>query len=424
MKTLLRSLFVMSLISGSAMAQIPQARSGDWPWWRGPNRNGIAESGQRVPVSWSKTKNVLWKTNVPGRGHGSPTVVGRRIYLASNIGDTQCVLSFDRDSGKQLWKQVVNKGGLTKRINPKNTHATGTIACDGQRLFIAFYNHESIQAAALDLNAKGKILWTKNCGKFAAIKYPNGYGPSPILYGPYVIIAGDNETDGFIAALSRKTGKVGWKKSRPSKSSYASPVVAHVAGRDQLLIPGCLLVASYNPSSGDLLWQTKATTMQASGSIIWQDDLIFATGGFPTPEVVCIRADNSGKVLWRKNQKVFEQSMLLHKGHIYTINDTGIAHCWHARSGKEVWKKRLRGPLSASPVLVNGNIYLTNEAGTTWVYRASPKGFNQVAKNQLGDEVFASVTICGSRLFFRVSHVSETNQRQEVLYCIAENRQR
>ena len=135
------------------------AQSGDWSTWRGPNGNSIAAEGEAPPVSWSATKNVIWKTPVPGRGHSSPTVHGNRIFLttADDSAQIQSVLAFDRKSGKQLWKTDVLKRGFPNAIHSKNSHATPTIACDGKRIYASFFNRNSINVTALDLN--GKKLW-------------------------------------------------------------------------------------------------------------------------------------------------------------------------------------------------------------------------------------------------------------------------
>ena len=123
-----------------------QISSTDWPWWRGPNRNGIAAANQKLPLEWSQTKNVMWKTPILGRGHGSATVVGNRIFLATaDHGlEIQAVICLDRKSGKQLWKTNVHSGGLDKKGNKKATRASSSVACDGKRIFINFLNSNAV----------------------------------------------------------------------------------------------------------------------------------------------------------------------------------------------------------------------------------------------------------------------------------------
>ncbi|MFP6769343.1 MAG: PQQ-binding-like beta-propeller repeat protein, partial [Planctomycetaceae bacterium] len=227
--------------------QVPKAASGDWPWWRGPNFNGVAESGQRAPVEWSETKNVAWKTAVPGRGHSTPIVVGGRVFLqtADETLLTQSVLCFDRKTGKLLWNRELNRGNLTKKVNPKNTHATSTIASDRGRLFVLFCNNDAVQVTVLDLD--GKTIWKKTASPFLEKKYSNGYAASPVLWGDTVIIACDCETGSAVMALDRDNGKTIWSTQRPAMSNYASPIVGRVAARDQVLIGGLKMVAGYDP---------------------------------------------------------------------------------------------------------------------------------------------------------------------------------
>ena len=199
----------------------------DWPMWRGPNRNGIAADGQQPPVSWSATKNILWKTTVPGRGHASPTVVGNRVVLATAFErrQVQSVICFNRRTGVQLWKSDISKGGFPRGIHSKNTHATCTVASDRDRLFAVFCHHGHIQASALSLN--GKILWQQVVGPFAPQRHSHGYAPSPTIYKSLVIIAAEYGRGGYLAGLDCRTGKVVWKQSRPAMLSHSSPIVAN-----------------------------------------------------------------------------------------------------------------------------------------------------------------------------------------------------
>jgi len=389
--------------------------SSDWPWWRGPNKDGIA-GNQNVPTTWSKDENIIWKTDIPGRGHSSPTVVDNRIFLttADDKKQTQSIVCLDRESGKQLWVKEVHKGKLPTRVHNENSHASCTVACDGERLFVAFLNHDAIHASALDL--EGKILWQKEVGSFDS-KF--GYSPSPALYKSLVIIAADHQSGGFLVALHRKTGEIVWRKQRPSDSTYSSPIVATVAGKDQLLISGANRLASYDPNTGEQNWSVKGTAEATCGTVIIQNDVVFASGGWPESDTLAVKADGSGKVLWRHSNIAYVTSMLLHNDYIYAFHsEQGIAYCWNAADGKEVWKKRLPGgKIRSSPVLVGENIFVTNVRGTTYVMKADPKKYALITKNQLGNECYATPTVVGDRIYHRVADSSSGN-RKETLYCI------
>jgi len=411
--------FVRDLLAAEkpAGASGGSTSAGDWPWWRGPNHNGVAE-GPAPPTEWSDSKNVIWKTPVPGRGHSSPTVVGDHIYLATanEREQTQSVICFDRASGKQEWETTVGRGGFPK-IHNKNTHASQTVACDGERLFITFFNNNRIELTALDLN--GEQQWQKEVAPFRPKAYQYGYAASPLIHGKNVIVVGDSDTGGFLMAFNRQTGAAAWRGARPPKLSWSSPVVANVAGREQLLLSGGEMVVSYDPKNGRGLWQTQATTSATCGTMVWENGLVFASGGYPKAETVCIKGDGSGQIVWRNQQKCYEQSMLVHQGYLYAITDPGVAYCWKADTGQEMWKARLRGPISASPILAGDNIYAADERGSMFVFRANPEKFELVGQNRLGSESFATPTICDGKIYWRVAQ-GQGGSRQEYLYCIGE----
>ena len=389
----------------------------DWPWWRGPTRDGKAVAGQKVPTTWSNTDNVRWKTKVPGMGHASPTVVGSLILLASADAEkkTQSILAFDRESGKARWSTVVMEGGLPEKIHKNNTHASGTVACDGERAFAIFFNNDAIQIVAV--NMAGKKLWQKKAGTFAPRKYEFGYGASPLISGAHVVVAADYEKGGFLVAFDRVTGEEAWRVKRDEMINYSTPVLTTVDGKEQILLGGNLSVTSYEPASGKLLWKAPGPSKATCATLVTDGTRVFSSGGYPEKFTVCV--DASGKEHWRNNQKSYEQSMMVHEDHLYTITDAGIAYCWRIKDGKEMWKARLKGPVSASPILVDDIIYQSNEVGTTFVFKADPSGFDLLAENQLENVSFATLSICGNRIYTRVANRSD-GAREEWLYCLGE----
>ena len=385
----------------------------DWPWWRGPTRNGIA-APQKPPLKWSETENVLWKSAVPGRGHGSPTVVGEQVFLAAADPATeiQSVLCYDRQTGKQLWQTEVHRGGFEKKGNNKSSLASSTVACDGQRVFINFLHDGAVYTTAL--SREGKQLWQTKISDYVLHQ---GFGSSPAVYQSLVIVSADNKGTGAIAALERATGKIVWKVQRPATPNYTSPIILNVAGREQLLFSGCDLVTSFDPLTGKKLWEIPGSTTECVTSTVTDGQLIFTSGGYPKNHLAAVRADGSGKVVWENNTRVYVPSMLVHEGYLYGVLDSGMAMCWKCDSGKEMWKGRLGGTFSASPVLVGELLFATNEAGRTFIFKAASEAFDLVGQNQLGEEVLATPTICGDRIYMRVA-VQDKGRRQEMLYCV------
>jgi outer membrane protein assembly factor BamB len=390
----------------------------DWPWWRGLNRDGIAAADQKPPLSWSETQNVLWKAPVPGRGHGSATVVGNQVFLATADEELeiQSVLCFDRQTGKQLWKTDLHQGGFAKNENKKSSQASVTIACDGDRLFVNFQHAGSIVATALGRD--GKRLWQKRISDFVTHQ---GFGSSPAVYDSLVIFSADNKGGGTIAALDRQTGDTVWKHERPKQPNYASPVILKAAGREQLVLTGCDLVSSFEPLSGKKLWEVAGATTECVTSTVTDGDVIITSGGYPKNHMSAMRADGSGTLVWENTTRVYVPSMLMRDGYLNAVTDAGVAMCWKSDTGKELWKSRLEGTFSASPVLVGENIYAINESGKTFIFKAAPDSLKLIAENQLGDEVFATPTICGGRIYLRVA-THEDGKRHETLYCLGKDK--
>jgi outer membrane protein assembly factor BamB len=414
MRTLTRYLLLTLLI---CLLPTSLLAANDWPVWRGPTGNGLAAPGETPPVKWSETEQIIWKAPLPGRGHASPIVVNDRVLIATadEGQQIQSVVCLSRATGKVLWKTDVNRGGFAPRIHQKNTHASPTLASNGTQVFAAFPHHESIQLTALDL--EGRQQWQVKAGGFLPKAYQFGYGPSPILYQNTVIVAAEYEKNGYLAAFDQQTGKEVWRLDRPEKINFSTPVVTHIAGRDQLLLSGNSKVASFDPRNGREFWSVPAPWIVSCGTMVWDGDLVFASGGFPTKGTIAVKADGSKKTAWSNRVKCYEQSMLAFDGYLYAVDDNGIAYCWDAQTGKEQWKHRLGGKVSSSLVMANGNLYLTNERGTTFVFRANPQTFELLAENQLGDEGFATPAICGNQIFHRAASRA-TGKRQGFLYCI------
>lgn len=416
----------LALIASSASAQAQTFQDSavadidaknEWPWWRGTTRDGKSPAAENIPTKFSETENVLWKVPVLGRGHGSPIVVKSIVCIptADEEKQTHSVLAFDRETGKALWNKELSQGGFPARNHPKNTEASSTLASDGTLIFATFFHHKTIELFALSL--QGEVVWKKVAGAFDPKMFEYGYAPSPVLYQDMVIVTGEYDGDGFIKAFRRSNGEEVWAIARPKSISFSSPVVAYVDDKPQLLISGQQFVMSYDPNTGKQLWSVTGTTFATCGTMVWDGNNVYASGGFPKAETIAIAGDGSKNVLWRNNKKCYEQSMLAHAGNVYALTDNGIAYCWDGASGEQKWEKRLKGPVSSSPVLLGDRILWANEGGTFYVWRASPDKFELLAENQVGDESFASPAVAGGRLFLRVAKQVD-EKRQEYLFCI------
>ena len=397
-----------------------QVTQEDWPWWRGPNRDGSADPEKMAPLSWSETENVRWRVPVPGRGHGSPTVLGDRVFLASadEARGVQVVLCWERSTGIKQWESIVHRGGLhsegKREPNQKASLASSTIATDGVRLYVNLFNNDAVYTTALDLD--GTVIWQQ---KICDYVVHQGYGSSPALYQDLVIVSADNKAGGAIAGLDAASGKPRWIRKRPEKPNYASPAIIHLDGKDQLVFSGCDLVTSLNPVSGEEYWEIEGATTECVATTVSDGTHVFTSGGYPKNHLAAVKADGSGEVVWERNARIYVPSIIERHGFLYATLDAGVASCFRCEDGEEMWKARLGGTFSSSPVLQGDRIYATNEEGSTFVFQATPEGYKKLAENQLGESVFATPAICGGQIFMRLAKM-EGGQRREWLYCIGE----
>lgn len=381
----------------------------EWPCWRGAYQDGKSREAN-LPVEWTETDNVLRHTPIPGRGHSSPIVSDESIFLttADEEATKQMVVCLERADGKHRWTKTVHQGGFMK-AHRKNSQASSTPAWDGNHLYTVFLNDGALWVSAI--GADGEIVWQRDVGPF---RPEHGYGASPTLYRSLLIVNGDNKgentNDSFIAAVDRETGKIVWRTPRERIShhgNYGSPIVATIAGKQQLLLAGHGKISSYNPATGGLIWSCEGPADVAAYSVAFGDSMVFAVGGYPERNMVAIRADGRGDVsetkhvVWRRRNGIeFAPSPIFHRGQLYFVDDDGIAFCLDGETGDLVWRKRLGGDVSSSLVYADGLLYASNEQGTTFVFNASAP-FEMIAKNKLGNSFLATPTICGGRIFLR-----------------------
>jgi outer membrane protein assembly factor BamB len=388
--------------------------AGDWPWWRGINRDNHA-TGPIPPTTWAEDENIIWKTSVPGRGHSTPILWGEQIFVTTADEQTEelFLIAYDRSSGEKLWQRKIHRGDWP-RMHAKNSHASATPACDGHAVYTAFAWDNGIWVTKFDL--EGNLLWTSEAGPFLA---PHGYGSSPAIYKSYILVQSDNKNGGFIAALDRGTGSIAWRVRRARNDSYGTPVVAHVAGRDQLLTSGQDTVVSYDPANGNELWRCDGPAETTANTMAFRDNTVFASGGYPVQNVMAIRADGSGdvtatKILWQANFKMYVPSALVIEDRLLVVGDSGVAVCYSAVDGSQLWKDRIGGGFSASPVLVEDIVFVPDEKGVMHVFRASGEKREKMAQNFLEAGGMASPVVVGGRIYLRTAHS---------LYCIGDTSQ-
>ena len=249
----------------------------DWPWWRRTKGDGKAIGS--APTTWSPEKNIAWSVPVPGKGHASPIVWQDQIFLATadDQAQTQSLLCFNRLDGKLQWTCQLHQGGFM-HSHEKNTQASPTPACDGQKLYWTAMVNGGLWVSAVDL--QGNIVWQTEAGPFSS---KHGYGSSPALYKNLVIVAGDSQGPGFLAAASipkpaRSPGTV----QRGEDASFGTPVLAEVAGKTQLLLGGQHSVTSYDPATGTKFWQSAGPAEVTANTVAWNDSSSSRAAAIPS----------------------------------------------------------------------------------------------------------------------------------------------
>ena len=410
-----------ALLASLVAASVAQAEN--WPQWRGPRLDGSSlDAGFPVTAEGSQT----WKVELPGSGHASPIVWEDKIFTVAALPDTEerVLLCLDRTSGKLLWQSSVLKAPA-EGIHKLNSLASSTPATDGECVFTAFLDNTPTEAtrkanegrvipkgevpkgtvvvSAHDFS--GKQIWQVRPGLFSS---KHGFCSSPIVFEDKVIVNCDHDGDGYIVALDRKDGHELWRIDRPNKTrSYCVPLIRDIGGRTQMVLSGTMCVTSYDPRTGKLLWIIDGPTEQFVASLVFseQTGLLYMTGGFPEHHLLAIKPDGSGNVtdshiVWRTNKGVaYVPSPIVEGGHFLIVSDSGVAHCFDAKSGEIEWEERLREH-HASLVGAEGRVYFVNDFGVLRTVKPG-KTFELVAESELKEKVFASPAMSEGQIFIR-----------------------
>lgn len=408
MKPLHLAAVATALLVGGAVCN-----AANWPRWRGPAGNAVS-SNASPPVEWSRQHNVCWKVRVPGEGCSSPVVWDRRVFVTSALdgGLKRVVHCMDLETGRTLWTGTIDDE------NPEITsaltgHAASTPATDGRRL-VAFFGNAGVVCFDLD----GRQLWHRDFGEFET---ELGLASSPIIYRKRAILLCDHDGDrfgtfdSFLIALDLGTGETCWKTERPGLfRSWSTPILVSAGNEShELIVNAQDELRAYNPDTGAPLWSVRGMTGWVTPSPVFGKGLIFAASGRDGPTMAVRpggRGDATGShVVWKHDRGgPYVCSPLAAGRFLYVHDEQGVLACFEAATGALHYRRRLGGKFFGSGAVANGKLYLTNEAGTTFVVKLG-EAYELLAKNSLGDECLASPAICSDRILLR------TRQR---LYCI------
>lgn len=371
----------------------------DWPQFRGPTGQGLSEE-RNLPLTWSETKNVRWKVEIPGRGWSSPVIQGDRIWLttATEDGRSLRAIAVDVNTGAIQQNVEVFRLKSPKLTNGKNSFASPTPIVEGDRVYLHFGAY-----GTACITQTGEIVWKTK------LDYDNGqHGPggSPVLYDDLLIVSCDGLEQQFVVALDKATGKVRWKKMREGYQAYSTPLVVNLPAGDQVISPGAFQAIAYEPRTGKEIWRVRyGEGFSNVPRPVYGNDLVFICSGFQEPSLLAVRVDGRGdvtkKIVWKLDRGIPRTSSPLLVGNeIYIVNDNGIATCIDAKTGAELWRARLDGNYSASPIYADGRIYFLSEEGVSIVI-APGRQLKPLATNQLDGPTLASMAVSHNSLFIR-----------------------
>jgi outer membrane protein assembly factor BamB len=405
------------------VAPIHWALSENWPQWRGPRGDGTSKD-PAVPVRWDAEtgENVVWKVELPGKGHSSPIVWEDRIFVTTCVEEDQqrALICLDTQTGRQLWRKDVLKSPL-ETVHKLNSHASGTPATDGELIYVPFLQIDGRTIPAPNVGAArdvtpgriiltaidfdGKQRWQVDVGDFISA---HGFCSCPVLYENLVIINGDHDGESYLVALDRLTGDEVWRTPREQGiRSYVTPIVRNVNGRDQLVLSGSGHVAGFDPKTGKMIWKVEGPTEQYVASMVYDGERFIMAAGYPTHHVMAIKPDGTGDVTgshvaWHVDKYVrcYVPSPVLVGNHLFVADDRGTASCFASQDGTRLWQNRLSGSFNASLVATDQAAYFLSGDGVMRIVSPS-KEFAVVAENKLGEACDASPAISNGQIYIR-----------------------
>jgi outer membrane protein assembly factor BamB len=412
--------------------------SDDWPQFRGPDGQGHS-GATGLPLDWSETENVAWKTPVEGCGWSSPVVIGEQVWMTTAVPTlatpaeaerhlaslpvavpnsdvarsiTLKAVCLDRDTGRLLRSVTLFEIGEPLQICSVNSFASPTPVGEPGRLYCDF---GTMGTACLD-TASGEILWKRQL----AVEHQVGPGSSPILHGEKLVLVRDGCDVQYVTALNKATGETVWKTDRPAiptdytpyKKAFSTPLVITSTGTEQMIVPGSKWICSYDPGTGNQLWQADSGPSFSNASRpVFGHGMVFVCTAYGQSQILAVRVDGRGDVsdthvAWTDRKQVPKRSSPILVGdEVYTISDKGVATCRDARTGEAHWSERILGDCSASPLFADGRIYFFGEDGKTVAMRPGQQP-ETLAENEVDGRIMASVAIADQAFFLRTdTHV-------------------
>ena len=413
-----------------------------WPGFRGPWACGFIENIS-APTTWSvdSTKNIKWKTPIPGLGHSCPIIWDDYLFVttASNKSGSESlkvglygdideandsvehdfkVYCLDKHTGKIIWEKLAHKGIPKSKRHTKASQANCTPATDGKYLVVHF-GSEGLYCYDL----KGNLIWQKDMGLLTPGPYTDpgvewGYASSPVIFKDKIIIQCDIPKIPYIIALDLATGNNIWRTSRGDEvSTWCTPTIYSKDEKTQVIANGYTHMCGYEFETGKEIWKLGNGGDAPAPAPVVANDLIYLNSahGKYSP-IFAVRPNATGDItlapdstknkyiVWSvKRGGAYMQTPLIYCGYLYNLQVNGQLTCFDAMTGEVKYKESLKEAFTASGIAADGKLYFSSEEGNVYVVKSGPE-YKLLAKNALKDICMATPAISGNALFFRTQH--------------------
>ncbi|MFC2117725.1 PQQ-binding-like beta-propeller repeat protein [Bacteroidota bacterium] len=436
-------IFLIVLITIFSQNLSAQNNHSQWPAFRGQNASGVLDNAN-IPIKWNidNTKNIKWKTAIPGMGHSCPVIWNDKLFVTTAAGEKDDeslkvglygdidmakdegiykfkVYCLNKNTGEIIWEKIAHEGKPKSKRHTKSSQANSTPATDGKHLVVCFGSEGLF---CYDLN--GKLLWRKdlgimNPGPFNGPGVEWGYSSSPVIHNGRIIIQNDSQNSNYLATFDIETGKEIWRTERDEISTWGSPCIYSKNGKSQIIVNGWKHMGGYDFETGEVIWKMNGGGDAPAPTPVVYDDLIYinnAHGRFspiyvvkPTAkgDITLGEKDTTNQhILWSiKRGGAYMQTPLIYKNYLYNMRGNGMLTCFDAKTGEVMYKENLRPGtgISSSGVATDNKLYFTSEKGDVFVIRAGPE-FELLAKNPLNDLHMSTPAITKGAIYFRTQH--------------------
>ena len=400
-----KAIFILAVLTLVAVAQA------NWPDWRGPTKDGVS-TAKGLPVTWSESENVAWKTAVHDEGWSSPVIWDDQVWVttATKDGHELYAVCVDYESGDVIHDVKVFDIAEPQRKHPQNSYATPSPVIEAGRVYVHYGTH----GTACINTQSGDVLW-----RWTALHCNHVQGPasSPFLFEDLLILHIEGNDIQFIVALDKKTAEEVWRAERPQEyytgnplyyKAYTTPIIITVNGKKQLVSNGSKVCVAYDPYTGKEIWRVVYGGDSTISRPIFGDGLVYVNVGWKEESSELWAVDPTGRgnitdmhVKWKILENIPIESSPVFANHlIFTVDDRGAISCINPKTGEFIWQQEFKGFFGASPLFADGRVYFFNKKNTAIVVEASDQ-YKLLAENLLDDGFMASPAVKDNSLILR-----------------------